>query len=241
MTYLLAVLAGIAGAALGYGAGIAVGLVLVEIFQISSREGGSGLFVAFVTGPIGALIGLVVAVVLVFKFRGSLGAAAIGGRSLLVVFGILVSVPLMVWLYTVVFPSEYLQANGPAPLLEMEVRLPAGAFVPADPNLIRLQLSEKNTRDADFDSQAWRREEEGRVILAASTLMFFRSSSRLAVLQMPLQPDRIWRLPLRTDPRGATEWSPWRPVDEVFDAGATTARTAKPEEAAEIRVRVFPR
>lgn len=240
MTFLLAVLAGILGTALGYGAGLLAGTVLVDLLHISSREGGAGMFVAFVTGPIGALVGLVLAVVLVVKLRDGGDALAVAGRSLLVVVALLGAVPVAIWVYPLVVPSEYLQSNGPNPLLEMEVRLPGGAFVPADSKLVRLQLVEKVSRDAEFGSD-WRRQEEGRIVLAGQAMMFFRTSTRFVVLGLPGEPDRLWRLSLPGDPRSKTEWSAWRPVDEVFEKDAQTGRKPRPEEQAEARVRVFPR
>ncbi len=89
MTYLFALLAGAAGAVAGYLGAAAVGSVLATVFQMSSFEGASGYFVAFVAGPIGAIGGLVLGMYLVLRFHGGFsGFSAMAGRMILIVFAI---------------------------------------------------------------------------------------------------------------------------------------------------------
>ena len=69
MTYLLAFLAGVAGAVTGFLLGAFAGDALAPAFGISSFEGASGYFAAFVAGPLGAVVGLVLGPYLVLRAR----------------------------------------------------------------------------------------------------------------------------------------------------------------------------
>jgi hypothetical protein len=71
MTYLLAVLAGIAGAVTGYFLGAAIGIGIAPLLGISSFEGASGYFAAFATGPAGTILGLVLGPWLVLRYRAA--------------------------------------------------------------------------------------------------------------------------------------------------------------------------
>src|SRR5512139_880660 len=124
MTYLLSLLAGIAGAVLGYLGAAAIGSVLTTVFRMSSFEGASGYFVAFVAGPIGAIGGLVLGMYLVLRFHGGLrGFSAVAGRMVLIVFaiGALVAGGVLIRLATL---DPY--ANRAKPQLLFEMRFASG-------------------------------------------------------------------------------------------------------------------
>src|SRR5690242_10774956 len=89
MTYLLALLAAVAGAVLGYLGAAGIGAVLAAAFRMSSFEGASGYFVAFVAGPIGAIAGLVLGMYLALRLHGGFsGFSAIAGRMAMIVVAI---------------------------------------------------------------------------------------------------------------------------------------------------------
>ncbi len=68
---LLSLLGLILGALGGAALGVGTGLALVEIFKVSSFEGGSGMLVFFTCMPIGAALGAIAGAVLfgVMAFR----------------------------------------------------------------------------------------------------------------------------------------------------------------------------
>jgi hypothetical protein len=83
MTYILAVLAALVGAAAGFAIGLVAGAVLAGALGISSFEGASGYFAAAI-GLFGGLIGALAAIVFVLRRSGHRGCAAIAGRGALV-------------------------------------------------------------------------------------------------------------------------------------------------------------
>jgi len=62
---------GIVGLLLGACVALALATVIVEFFQISSFEGESGYFVAFLLVPLFALVGTLVGLLIVYMFRRS--------------------------------------------------------------------------------------------------------------------------------------------------------------------------
>ena len=70
MTYILAFLAAVAGAVAGFFLATALGSVVASAFGISSFEGASGYFAVFLFGLPGGLIGLVLGLWLVFRYKG---------------------------------------------------------------------------------------------------------------------------------------------------------------------------
>ena len=73
----VSLLAGIAGAAIGWIAAAALTIFLGGYFGISDFEGGRGMLAVWGTGPIGGLVGLIAGIVLVLRKRGGHFAGAI--------------------------------------------------------------------------------------------------------------------------------------------------------------------
>ncbi len=63
MIVIIGFFAGLLGAIAGFFAGLGAGLLLVEVFHISSFEGQSGYFVVFVAG-MGCIVGFIAGVLL---------------------------------------------------------------------------------------------------------------------------------------------------------------------------------
>ena len=124
MTLLLSLLAGIAGAAIGWIAAAALTLLLGGLFGISDFEGGRGMLAIWGIGPLGGLAGLVAGIVLVLKKRGGFSLGAIAWRLPLVIAGIVALASFTMW--WVYETRPILNTSGPAPRLAFEVRLPPG-------------------------------------------------------------------------------------------------------------------
>lgn len=73
--FLVAILAGFGGAAVGLLAGIGIGSILVEIYSISCFEGGCGYYVAF-WGLLGGFIGLIAGIAIAVFWRRRSARAA---------------------------------------------------------------------------------------------------------------------------------------------------------------------
>src|SRR6266487_981992 len=83
----------------------------------------------FIGGPIGGLVGLVVGGVIALRRFGHRGFAAIGGRLALVVAGVAGVGAAIVAAFWIARPI--VNANGPAPQLVFEIRLPAEVTPPS--------------------------------------------------------------------------------------------------------------
>src|SRR5215510_2851659 len=130
MTYLLSVLAALLGAGLGFVAFAAVAGLLAPLLGISSFEGAAGYFAIFLAGPLGALIGLVCAPLLVLRRRGHRNLSALGGRLALAVGSVVGLAALVLAGFWYMRPIA--NSNGPPPELVFEIRLPPGTAVPPD-------------------------------------------------------------------------------------------------------------
>jgi hypothetical protein len=77
-----------------------------------------------------------------------------------------------------------------------------------------------------------------RTVLVGSVDLYFRTSSRVLVLQVPGQPEQIFQLPLLSTPHFSEELSPWARVDLVAENPQRQPRKAGPGDDIEIRYRV---
>lgn len=234
MTYLLALLGAIAGAAIGAFLGVSIGSVLAAMLGISSFEGASGYFAVFIGGPIGGLIGLVLGAVIVLRRRGQTGFGAISGRLGLIVLGVIAVVA--VGIGVLYLSQDIVNPNGAAPQLAFEIRLPAGAAPPTR-NERPIQLEGgKNRRDALMQPE-YTRSEGGRTILVGLVEMYYRGSQRMIVMTMPDKTDVIFNLKLASVPKHSKDLSAWQRADFIAEPGKTQARKATPADNYEIRYR----
>jgi hypothetical protein len=232
MTYLLSLLAGVAGAVIGYLCAAAIGSALATAFQMSSFEGASGHFVAFVAGPVGAIGGLVLGMYLVLRFYGGFrGFSAVAGRMVLIVFaiGALVAGGIMLRLATLDgFP------NSAKPHLVFEMRFASGI----SPDRIAAASVELQSEGAT----TWFNEPapvaDGRLARRGGAEILRRVSSRLLVLRMFGEPDRIFRLAIKPTPEHSDALGPWQRADFIFPKGAERSSPVPATDPFEIRYRV---
>ena len=233
-TLLLSLLAGIAGAAIGWIAAAALTIFLGGYLGISDFEGGRGMLAVWGIGPIGGLVGLIAGIVLVLRKRGGFSLGAIAWRVPAVIAAIIAIAAAGFWFFYETRPV--LNTNGPAPRLAFEVRLPPG-LAPADG--IKAELhTEKNKMPASL-SRETPRIEDGRSIVTGSVEMYYRSSWRLLEVRVPGQDDRIFQIGLPAGPRRSTDFGKWERAQFVAAPGLTQPRKATADEAFEIRYRVL--
>lgn len=230
MTLLLSLLAGIAGAAIGWIAAAALTLALGGVLGVSDFEGGRGMLAIWGIGPLGGLAGLIAGIVLVLRKRGGFSLGAIAWRLPLVIAGIVALVAAGFWWMYETRPI--LNTNGPAPRLAFEVRLPPGV---AAADGVKAELHTEKNKMPGLVSRDAPRTDNGRALLTGSVELYYRSGWRLLEIRMPGQLDRIFKLNLPASPRRTTEMTRWQKADFI----AAQPRKSGPDEAFEIRYRVL--
>ena len=231
MTYLLALVMALVGAALGFGVGAAAAAALAPLLGITSFEGASGYFAVFIGGPIGALAGLVLGAWLVLRRAGIKGAAAAGRIGL--VFGGVVLIA-AVTLGALWLMRPLVNANGPAPRLVFEIRLPPGVAAPPSRDAVELQTG-KNTMPAVLSDP---RRDDGREVLTGSVELYYRTWHRLLVLRLPDRTDVLFEPSLGLTPGHTRTFTDWRRADYIARPGAEQARRTTAADAWEFRYRV---
>jgi hypothetical protein len=237
MTYLLALLAALVGAALGFALGATVAGLLAPILGITSFEGASGYFAVFIGGPLGGLAGMVLGALLVLRRAqqrtGERRGGAIAGGVALVLVGVVGVAAAGLGAFWLMRPL--VNANGPAPQLVFEIRLPPGVAPPArERDAVELQTA-RNRMPATL---AAGRRDEGRDVLAGSVEIYYRTWRRTLVLRLPDKTDVLFDLPLGLTPDHAKEFTAWRQADHIARPGDDVARRTTAADAYEIRYRV---
>lgn len=234
MTYLLAALAGVAAAVVGYLISAGLGAWIAGLCGMSDFEGGRGMFAAFVVGPIGGVASMVAAVW--WALRRGRGAAPLGaslGRVALVLTAIAVAVGTAIAIRLATLDTY---TNEAPPTLEFQVRVPGGMPVP-DPSTLRIELhTAKNVGAALLDDR-WIPVENDRNQLSGSVPLAIKTSSRLLVVPLPDQPTRLFRLALARDP-ASSALGAWQRPDHVDVPGEPQPRPAPADDPVELRYRV---
>ena len=236
MTFILAVLGGILGAALGWVAAAFAAIVISGYLGVSDFEGARGMLAVWGIGPFGGLLGLIGGIWLVLRARGLRSFKATAVRMPLVMGGIAALTAGGLWIAYEMRPG--LNSNGAPPRLMFEIKLPAGTKLPASRDAIGINLAtEKNTMPgAVFASED--RMDGDRPVITGSVEITYRSSWRLLELKLPGEPDRLFVLKLASRPGHDKEFRDWEHVTHVADTGDNRPRMAGPQDVFDIRYRV---
>ena len=239
MNWLITIIAGIAGAALGWA--VAFGLTLA----IGSLAGGSDFEMAMLAmwaiGPIGGLAGLIAGVFVALRKQGPVRLSAVALRvpvTVLAIGGLALAAG---WVLYEMRPTLGTSSGG-APRLDFEIRMPPGAEPPGQPGRIGIQLNTERNRMPGEIVPARTRQEDGRTVLAGSVELYFRSSWRLLEVAMsPREPTLIFNLKLSARPRQMSEFGPWQSVDFTAEGTGQPSPAPSTGEAYELRYRVVYR
>src|SRR6266487_2043324 len=204
---LFGILGGIIGIAAGLFLGFALGSGLAAAFHVSTFEGEAGYFAVAIAllvlywrgvSSVWLFIGLVIACVSI---------AAIGASG----FGI--------WYAA---QPHVLNINGPTPLLEFEVKPPAGQSLESLTNVETELDTDRNAMPGYWHTGA----PENSGVRAGYIEVYFRTSKRLFVLKFPGGTDRIFQLHLPANPMRAKyrAWSEWQNPDFIAKAGEQPTR-----------------
>jgi hypothetical protein len=207
---LIAMVGGVAGGAIGALLGGLLGSILASALHVSSREGEAAYFVMFIALLVIA-IASPAAVLLTLYWRGVrrwwlllgtvvtfLGIAAVGAGG----FGL--------WYMN---QPHILNANGPTPRLQFEVKPPNGISAQTLSQIEAELDTDRNTMPADWNTPG----EPSSGVRAGAVDLYFRTSQRLFVLKFPTHDDRIFQLKIPANPMKTKyrEWSDWKNPDFV--------------------------
>lgn len=211
---LFGILAGIIGIAAGLFLGFALGAAVAAGFHVSTFEGEAGYFAA----AIALLVTCIVApglILLTLYWRGARGLWLFAGLiAVCLSLGLIAVSGFGIWYAG---QPHVLNINGPTPLLEFEVKPPAGQSVENLTNVQPELDTDRNAMPGYWHTEA----AENPGVRAGYVELYFRTSQRLFVLKFPGDTDRIFRLKLPANPMRAKyrAWSDWQNPDFVAKGG----------------------
>lgn len=219
-----AILFGILGAIIGIAGGLFLGFVLgsalAAAFHVSTFEGEAGYFAA------------AIALIVTFTVTPSLILLTLYWRGIRGVWLFLGLVTVCLSISAIAASGfglwyagqpHVLNINGPTPLLEFEVKPPAGQSVESLANVQPELDTDRNAMPGYWHTDP----PENPGVRAGYVEVYFRTSQRLFVLKFP-DGDRIFRLRLPANPMKAQyrAWSDWQKPDFVAKAGEQPSRSS---------------
>jgi hypothetical protein len=216
---LFGILAGIIGIGGGLFLGFALGAALASAFHVSSFEGEAGYFAV----AIALLVTCIVAPGLIFLtlyWRGTRGLwLFVGLITVCLSLGIVAVSGFGIWYAG---QPHVLNINGPTPMLEFEVKPPAGQSVESLAGVQPELDTDRNAMPGYWHTDP----PKDPAVRAGYVELYFRTSQRLFVLKFPGQEDKIFRLKLPANPMREKyrAWSDWQNPDFVAKAGHQPSR-----------------
>jgi hypothetical protein len=234
MIYLLAGIAGIVAAVVGWFITGAIAVWIAGLYGVSDFEGGRGMFAFLFVGPLGGLVSMVGAVWLVLRLgRGQAPLLPSIGRvgAVLAAIALMVALGIALRLYSI---DTY--SNEAPPMLVFEIRVPSTVPAP-DRAQIEVELhTDKNVGSGQLFSE-WSLNGNHRVV-AGGVDLAFKTTSRILVVSFADQPNRLFRLSLARDPASSATLGDWHRADHIDVRGEEQPRKAPADDPVEFRYRV---
>jgi hypothetical protein len=134
---------------------------------------------------------------------------------------------------------DYLGINSAKPAVEFEIRLPNGAALAVTAGTTQIELhTDKNQTLAKL-REGLASTEDGRTVLRGSVPLDFRTTDRMVVLNLPGQPQRLFKLRLAASPSHSDQFGPWHLADRVTATSGSEPARGAPNDAFAIRYRVL--
>ena len=214
MTIILAIIGTIIGAVAGAAVGFFGSILVATALGASNMNGGLAMGAATTFLPLGAVIGAVLALVLVLKWRKGKGPDSKVSK---IVGGILLAGCLAIggYLYKeywYVPPAPTL--SGPVRTLHVEIRLPADMI---DEEYFKGQRTRLYAYQTvlDADKPLTRQDNGGIVVLGAQHRMHYRVNDRKITLWVRYNRILVFELPIPEIPVPSDMFSDWQPVSRV--------------------------
>jgi hypothetical protein len=231
MTYVIAVLAGGAGAVVGW----AVAIYFTG--ALGMPDASPAMFALSGPGAIGGAVGCLLAVAATLRFHGGhkrFWPLALRSVAMVLAFALIAVGGIRARQVAL----DHLGINEPEPKLDFEIRLPARFPVPATRSEFQIALHTDRNQSLATLSDGWLRRDGDRPVLNGQVSLYFRTSHRNLVLSLPGEPNRIFQLRLAENPSRAENFSAWRQLDFIDDPSKGSPRPAGPGDDFEIRYRV---
>jgi hypothetical protein len=230
--WLVAIVAGIVAAVVGWLVTGSLTVWIAGLYGMSDFEGQRGMFAFLAVGPIGGLVAMVATIW--FVLRIGKGRAALG-PSLARTGAVLGAI---VALVAAAIGIRYLSidtyTNEAPPRLEFEVRVPDSIPL-SDRDAVRVELhTDKNVGDGTLFAP-WPRPDG---VIAGSVELAFKTPGRLLVVTLPAQPVRLFRLPLARDPDSTPAFGAWQHATFVDGRDDRPPVAAPADDPVEVRYRV---
>lgn len=235
MTYLFAILAGFLGAAVGWFLTAVATSIVATVLGTSNFEGAIGFLAVFGTGPIGGLVGLILGVVLVLRYRGGFqSSSAIVGRFAIILAAIAALVAAVI-IFQLATLGHFTDGN---PTMHFEIRMPV-AMGTVDRKSISMEMQAGSQRSSGYFNDDWLRRDGESVVLSGFVPLYTRTSQRMFVLAMPDKTKLIFNIKLSATPAKSETFGAWQRVDFIDDGKpGSQPRRASSADNYEIRVRV---
>lgn len=234
MTY---VIGAIAGAVTGYVATFVIALLIMAVLGNSELEGKRAMLAAFLFGPAGAAAGLILGILVARHLLAPGGGPFSSGASILVsILGLTaIGGAICYWHWS----GRPLGQNTAAPRLHFEMRIPKQALTVDRAQGIKVTLdTSDNQMPATLKPAAAAGEAEWWMV-RGEVEMYFRTSSRLLVLDLGNGAQHVFRLDLPASPGSQPDWSAWQNAHAVFNApDQSTGAVPGANDQPELRVRV---
>ena len=148
------------------------------------------------------------------RWRGAENAGGLAANSLKS-FGVVVvlcaAAGAAYYWYALATATPWLNPNAATPVLQFEVRLPAGAALPAAARDVAIELqTDQNRMPGEPRLNQFRRDGD-RAVIAGDVELAFRTAHRQLEVKINGQPDRVFRIGLTDKAPHAPELGPWQP------------------------------
>lgn len=131
--------------------------------------------------------------------------------------------------------QAYLGINPAKPAVEFEIRLPKAALTAITDGQVEL-VTDRNQKLARMQAQL-ASDNTGRTVIRGTVTLDYKTTDRVVVLNLPGQPQRLFKLRLAANPGHSDQFGPWHLVDRVASPGHDAARELN--DAYAIRYRVL--
>jgi hypothetical protein len=134
---------------------------------------------------------------------------------------------------------DHLGINLAKRAVEFEIRLPDAAALAVTAGATQIELhTDKNQALAQL-REGLASTEDGRTVLRGSVPLDFRTTDRIVVLNLPGQPQRLFKLRLAANPSHSDQFGPWHLADRVAATSGNEPVRGAPTDAFAIRYRVL--